>query len=121
MNAADELTSRARANLPRLDELRAATRERLKQADDEETRTLFAALTQADFHAVALEENTAQTEPPLRWGFQQHDARFLRSLRDQTLGVGEEAKPLTKAQAKTLRPVMMREPYLTQVALLTSV
>jgi len=112
------MTEQVKDVRPHLDKLREQTRTKLANAvparDADELSAMFELLTFADFNAVALEEATAD----LRFGFQQHDARFLRSLRDQQLGNGEQAKPLTKSQLATLRTIMMREPYLTQLALM---
>ena len=75
---------------------------------------MFEMITFADLNAVALEA----AFPSVSFGFSQYDARFLRSLRDQTLGVGQAQRPLTKAQLATVRTILQREPYLTQVALM---
>lgn len=101
----------------RLDDLavsKVTTRTKIEKAKAEEVREVFDAIVQADFNAEALEAAT----PGIKWGFLPHDIRFLRSLRDQALGVGEQAKPLTKAQVSTLRAILLRDHYITQAALL---
>jgi hypothetical protein len=103
---------------PRLALLKSLVKTRLETAkpakDADLLTTMFEVVTFGDFNAVALEAD----HPEFRFGFQQHDARFLSSLRDQTLGNGEDKRPLTKAQLTTVRTILMREPYLTQVALM---
>jgi hypothetical protein len=112
------ITTRVKDAQPHLDTLKSATTKALHEAipakDGDRINEMFELLTFADFNAVALESEN----PGLRFGFAQHDARFMRSLRDQILGNGEEKKELTKAQLGTVRTIMLREPYLTQVALL---
>lgn len=116
----DLKTMLARANdkKPQLETLKEQTKIALSNAvparDADQLTSMFEVLTFADFNAVILEG-----DGDLRFGFQQHDARFLRSLRDQVLGNGEEKKPLTRSQLATLRTIMLRDCYLTQLALLT--
>lgn len=112
----DALAARATANRSRLDVLREQTKKRIVQMKPgEEVRAVFDLLVYCDLNAVALEGKTEG----MIWGFAQHDARFLRSLRDQAIGHGQQGKPLTRSQLNTVRVVMLREPYLTQVAILT--
>jgi hypothetical protein len=78
---------------------------------------MFGMLCDADLNSVGLESAFSG----ISFGFAQHDSRYLRSLRDQVLGNGVEAKPLTKAQLASVRTILQREAYLTQVALLLDV
>ncbi len=106
---------RANANQDKLADLKAATKARLAEAKPAEVEAAFESIVFIDFNAAALEEAL----PLHKWGFTQHDARFLRSLRDQTLGIGQEKQALTRAQLKVIKPILRRDPYLTQVALQT--
>jgi hypothetical protein len=118
MNRLQLITEQVNARKATLDERRAKMRQRLQtltpSKDVETLAAMFEVVTFGDFNAVALEA----AFPDVRFGFQQHDARFMRSLRDQTLGNGEAARPLTRAQLATVRTILQREPYLTQVALM---
>lgn len=113
-----QMTEHVTSVKPRLPLLKSLVKTRLETltpAKDAEILTaMFEVVTFADFNAVALEHD----HPEVRFGFQQHDARFLRSLRDQTLGNGEDKRPLTRAQLATIRTILQREPYLTQVSLM---
>lgn len=117
----DKLTTlieQAKAVQPRLDDERAALKLRLEatDADEELVRSLFDLLVFADFNAVAMES----AMPARTFGFMAHDARFLRSLRDQALGVSPRPRPLSRTQLNTLRVIMLREPYITQATLLAT-
>lgn len=99
----------------RLDTLKPMTKAKLDDKQQPEfIAEAFELLAFADLNAVALE----QAHPDLAFGFAQHDARFMRSLRDQTLGVGQAPRPLTKAQLSNVRTIMLRDQYTTQLALL---
>ena len=116
MNAtATPLTELVATNKARLDTLKPLTKEKLTEGKPEDIAAAFDLLTTADLNAAALEA----AHPDQAFGFGKHDVRFMRSLRDQVLGNEQPAKPLTKAQLRTLRTILMRDSYTTQLALLT--
>ncbi len=118
MNTLDDMLKTGRERIAALPDLRQPTKERIAGLKLEELRPLFELLCATDFHAVKLDEVFTSTN---LFGFRQHDARYCRSIRDQILGVGEQAKPLTTNQLKALRVIMMREPYISQLALLAPI
>lgn len=109
----ESFIERTKANQGRLAELKAETKARMLDAKPDEVEAAFDCIVFIDFNAAALEAAL----PEHKWGFAPHDARFLRSLRDQTLGIDQEKQPLTRAQLKVIKPILRRDPYLTQVAL----
>lgn len=109
----ETMTARIEHNRNHLNELKTTT---ISMIENKEKRPeLFQRLVAADFHSEQL-----NLVYPHDWGFSKYDSRFLRSLRNQILGIIENkpAKPLTVIQIDTLRPIMMREPYTTQLILL---
>lgn len=105
-------------NLPDLGPRTEALRQRintLKHAELDQVDEMFATLILADFHAVELEQQAGTT-----FGFDEHDARFLRSLRNQMMGSGCAQRDLTKAQRLSLKVVLLNDHYLKQLALLSS-
>lgn len=110
------LTSVVASNSPRLAMLKLLTQARLRDGKDDTLSEAFGLLAFADLNAVALEA----ASPAHVFGFDQYDVRYMRSLRDQVLGVGQAAKPLTKAQLRSMRTIMVRDEYTTQLALLTT-
>jgi hypothetical protein len=110
------LLAKAQANLTKLDDIdfKLEAKGKLMKATLEEVASYFGLLILADNFAAEFEART----PGLQWGFSPHDTRFLRSLRDQSLGLGETQKPLTKAQLSTLKSIIQREHYYTQLALM---
>lgn len=116
MTTLDDLVARADRNRSRLPEALAEVKLRIKNAKGSDLDALFTTLTDAEEHKAALTERDS-SQP---WGFTHYDARFLCSLRDQMLGIEGDAKPITQAQARVLKPIILREPYTTQLALLTT-
>lgn len=104
----------AARNLPSIDQLKAQAEQQLCACPDALVREAFDALVFIDLNADAF----AQRIEGVAWGFAPHDARFLRDLRDQTRGVGQAQKDLTRPQVKVLRNILSRDPCLTQVAAL---
>jgi len=108
----------ATTNLPDLGPRTEALRQRinaLKHAELDQVDEMFSLLILADFHAVELEQQCGIT-----FGFDEHDARYLRSLRNQMMGSGCAQRDLTKAQRLSLKVVLLTDHYTKQVALLSS-
>lgn len=108
----DQAKANGRTNLPHLVTRQKSVSERLaklKAAELDEVRLMFEALVLADFNAADLEQELSGS-----FGFAEHDARYLRSLRDQ-MGSG---RALTKQQLLSLRVVLQNDHYIYQLALL---
>jgi hypothetical protein len=108
----NEAKANGKTNLPHLAARTADLAQRLpklKASQLDEVERMFDTLVLADSNAEDL-----ATELPGPFGIEDHDTRYLHSLRDQK----DSGRPLTKQQLLSLKVVLQSERYMRQLALL---